>query len=466
MKKRIAAEWEPAIGVMFAWPLFLPHKLVQEFAKDTHVYLLVSDDEAIEAAKRTFDEWEVDPTRVTYVKVSQGDDCSWPRDFGPHALFDERGEQHLLGPSYLFSTPFANVGHDAPLLAPDFEEHPIDEFESDGKDDLAAGQIAKALGVDFIKLPFAFTGGNMLTDGVNSIISTEILLFENRYKGFSDDEYFSQVAEVTGMTNYTVLSDYEDLNLNHIDCLAKPIDDRRIIVLRFPKSHPHYDIVEHIVDTELAGATNSYGEPWEIIRLDTDYFGEDGGVAAYSNSLLLNKCVYVPMYGIHTDEGALETFRAALPGYDVKGFTFVLDDEPASSDIPREDYEEIGWQSFDVLHCRTRAVWDSKMLYVRATRPLGTVCAGEPYRVHATIVAYSGEELTEGMPKLHWRANGGAWTSADLEAAATREVFTAEIPGQAAGTTVEYYVECSDASGRHEFAPRVAPAGTYSYVVR
>lgn len=465
MKKRIAAEWEPAIGVMVAWPLAIPHALFVEYARDTTVYLLVADDEAVEAATSKMVEWGVDEASVRFVRVPQGEDFTWPRDWGPQPLFDERGDFHMLGPTYVLSTPFCDIGHDVPLFCAGFEPVPLSEYEGDGQENEAAAAIASQLGCDFVKAPFAFTGGNVLSDGVNTIFSTEVLLFENRFHGLSDDEYCKQAAELTGMTNYVITSDYENFSLNHIDCLAKPLDDCRVLVLRYPEDHPHYQLIEDIVENELSHAVNSYGEPWEIVRLDTNYIHREGCVAAYANSVILNKCVYVPLYSIPQDEIALAQWREAMPGYTVKGFEFKLDEEPDSKDL-REMYEHIGWDAGDVLHCRSRAVWDPQMLYVRASRPAAPVRAGEPYRVTAAVCAYSGAALVDGAPKLHWRLAGDApWAEVAMESSASREVFWAEVPGQDAGVRVEYYVSCVDESGRAECAPRVAPEGFYSYTV-
>lgn len=463
MKKRIAAEWEPAIGVMVAWPLIVPRSLVEAYMDDTQLYLLVADADAEAEARATFSRWGRDADAVVYVTVPQGEDCGWPRDWGPQPLFDAEGGYHILGPTYLLSTPFCDPGHDVPLYCAGDEPDPLENYEGDGLDDRAAGAVAEALGVDFVKAPFAFTGGNVLSDGVNSLLSTEVLLFENRFRGTGDEEYFKAVAELTGMTNYTVLSDYEHFSLNHIDCLAKPLDDRRILVLRYPKDHPQYQLVEDIVETELASAVNSYGQPWEVVRLDTNYIHREGDLAAYANSLILNKTVYVPLYSIPQDEIALAQWAEAMPGYTIRGFTFKLEDEPDFRD-DRGIYEYVGWDPGDVLHCRSRAVWDPQMLYVRVSRPFSSVEADEPYRVDATIWAYSGQPLA-GAPILRYRVAGGEWVEVPMEPSSTHEVHGASIPGFPTGTTVEYYVEAADESGRRECAPRVAPAGFYAYTV-
>ena len=45
-RPRMAAEWEPAIGVLVTWPLSLPKNLIIEFAKDSKLYILVESRQA------------------------------------------------------------------------------------------------------------------------------------------------------------------------------------------------------------------------------------------------------------------------------------------------------------------------------------------------------------------------------------------------------------------------------------
>ena len=317
MKKRIAAEWEPAIGVMVAWPASLPRALVRELASDTQLYLLCADDDVVVAeARETLERWGVDAEGVRYLRVPKGEDSTWPRDWGPQPLFDADGTFKLLGPRYVYSTPFCGPENDAPLTCAPWLDEPLslDQYECDGCEDAAAGEIARQLGVEFVKLPFAFTGGNVLTDGIDSILSTEVLLLENKFDGLSVEEYFDAVAEVTGMANYSVFSDYEDYSLQHVDCFLKVLDDHRLLVQRPPADHPLFERYERIVQEEIACAVNSYGKPWEILRVDTGVLADGESMAAYVNSLILNTCVYVPQYGIPEDERALEQWPTTPTG--------------------------------------------------------------------------------------------------------------------------------------------------------
>ena len=45
-KNRVAAEWEPAKGVMFTCPPIIPKELIVELANDTHIYPIVDGEEA------------------------------------------------------------------------------------------------------------------------------------------------------------------------------------------------------------------------------------------------------------------------------------------------------------------------------------------------------------------------------------------------------------------------------------
>ena len=69
MKRRLVAEWEPAIGVMVAWPLGIPHGLLIEYAKDTTVYLLVANDEVADEARAKLAAWGVAEDRVRGAKL-------------------------------------------------------------------------------------------------------------------------------------------------------------------------------------------------------------------------------------------------------------------------------------------------------------------------------------------------------------------------------------------------------------
>jgi agmatine/peptidylarginine deiminase len=449
--RRVAAEWEPAVGVLVAWPPCVPHALVVDLARDATLHLLVADDAAIADALLWLDRWQVDVERVEWIVAAQGDDVSWVRDWGPHPVFGEDGRLALADPRYELATPITGYGCDEPLSTA-FDGswgESLRDYDVTA-DDAAPARIAATLGFEHLPLSYALTGGNLATDGHGLALSSCILVNENEEYGFDRAAFLALAREQLGLSRYTILSNFEARGIQHVDCMVKLLDERRMFVVRPPADHPAHEVYERILREELSALRTVTGEPFEILRLDTARFSGDE-LAAYSNALILNANVYVPLFGIEQDEVALAQWRAALPGHTVRGYTFVLADEPHLAPSTSM-YDSIGWTGGDALHCRTRAVWDREMLAV-------DVVASEALsdgRVHvrATIADHSGRGVVSAATNLVFRAAGASeWSRVPLVRAADG-AFVAHVP---AGATA-YFVESASASGRSATSPRKAPA--------
>jgi agmatine/peptidylarginine deiminase len=450
--RRVAAEWEPAVGVLVTWPLTVPHRLVVDLARDTTLHLLVADEAAMLDALVWLDRWQVDVERVEWIVAAQGDDASWVRDYGPHPVFMEDGRLALADARYELATPITGYGCDEPLSTPfdgswgeDLRDYDI------AADDAAPAAIAAALGVEHLPLSYALTGGNLATDGHGLALSSCILLNENEEYGVDRAAFMALTRDQLGLSRYTILSNFEARGIQHVDCMFKLLDERRILVVRPPADHPARAVYDRITKEELTALRTLAGEPFEILPLDTARFRGDE-LAAYSNALILNRNVYVPLFGITQDEIALEQWRAALPGHTVRGYTFVLADEPHLAPSASM-YDGIGWTGGDALHCRTRAVWDREMLAVDVVA--SEALADGRVRVSATVVDHSGRGVVRSATNLVFRAEGasaGDWSRVPLERGADG-VFVAHVP---AGATA-YFVEAASAAGRVATSPRTAP---------
>ena len=135
------------------------------------------------------------------------------------------------------------------------------------------------------------TGGNFLYDGHGRGFSTDLVWDEN--PGLSAAEIEEEMEDYLGITDYVVLPDISPSGIHHIDCWMKLLDEETILVKEVSPSHPHYDELESNVAT-LQALTNCYGRPYDIVRI---YCGSIGGhsVAAYTNSMILNDKVFVPL---------------------------------------------------------------------------------------------------------------------------------------------------------------------------
>jgi hypothetical protein len=133
---------------------------------------------------------------------------------------------------------------------------------------------------------------------------------------------------------------------------------------------------------------------------------KDESLAAYTNSLILNKTVYVPLFDIEQDSEALKAWGDAMPGYTIKGFKFALDDEPYVADKVREHYKTYDWNDGDALHCRTRAIWNPEMLFISINKINSKVGLNQSNKVYVTIIDYSKKGLVKDKSELFWRISG------------------------------------------------------------
>lgn len=173
-----------------------------------------------------------------------------------------------------------------------------------------------------------------------------------------------QLNRFMGINTYHVLSDPTGTYIGHIDCWGKFLADRKVLIA---------DSQAPTTSKAFAAIASSFAaEGFEVTRvMCQDIYLPNANpaaatTAAYTNSLILNDHVYVPICGGDqqaNDEAALRAYRSALPNYTVVGI-------PPKPDTP--------WLGTDALHCRThevpRAVVDNWLATQQNTAP--TVSSG------------------------------------------------------------------------------------------
>lgn len=462
-KPRMAAEWEPAIGVLIAWPLSLPKELVIAFAKDTKIYLLVESHKAKQDAIQYLTQWKITPDRVKFITVPQGVDASWTRDWGPHAVFTPEGDLKLADPRYLFSTPLMGMSCEDSLRFLFHDD--MGRMLLTNTEDQAPDFIAAATEWEAVKLPFAFTGGNVLADGQRTAFSTCALVRENEFDVIPEEQFFNGVRQILGIEHYNIISNFEAYGIQHIDCFMKLLDEERLLVARPPVDHPAYATYEGIVKHELSHLENAYGRPYEILRIDLAVY-DSMDLAAYTNALILNKNIYVPLFGIAQDSVAMQTWRDAMPGYTVKGFLFPLSEQGYYRSGLIAQYHTMGWTFGDALHCRARAMWDPNMIYMSVDRLPAIAPKAKSYTINVLIKDYSKGSLVPESLVLRWRIQGDSvWKHIPLLPTGVPDQFQAILEGKFAGVTIEYFAEAKSNWGTVARMPLTAPEQGYTFKV-
>jgi agmatine deiminase len=278
--------------------------------------------------------------------------------------------------------------------------------------------------------------------------------------------FFQLNDSLLGYQRYNILSNFEPYGIQHIDCFLKLIDEETILVAEPPVDHKLYSVYNDIVTKELSTLKTPYNKQYNILRIATDRYQEEH-LAAYTNSLILNKTVYVPLFDIPQDSIALKTWSDVMPGYTIKGFTFALDDEPFVTEKLRKWYQDYGWRGFDALHCRTRAIWNPEMLFISVNRIEDEVKSNHNDKVYVTIIDYSKKGLVKNKCELFWRISRDTkWETVTLSSTENENHFFAQIPNHDSGTTIEYYISAVSNSGVKETKPMTAPFATYEFLIK
>ena len=131
---RMAAEWEPATGVMITWPLCLPYKLAVELSKENILYTLVDNNHSKAEAIKWYLQWGIDTSKVNFILAAQGIDAWWVRDWGPPAVFTPDAEMKLADGRYIYSTPVSGfASNDRLSFIYQTNENKIIRTETDDK---------------------------------------------------------------------------------------------------------------------------------------------------------------------------------------------------------------------------------------------------------------------------------------------------------------------------------------------
>jgi agmatine/peptidylarginine deiminase len=408
---RNCAEWEPVTGVLIRYPLGLPYNLLRDMDDHLTLHVIVSSS-YLNSATTNLANNGVDMEQVDF--LVRDNDSIWTRDYGPWFIFDAADQIGIVNHTY--NRPWRPNDNLIPLY------------------------LGQELGIPVYSHSMYHTGGNYMTDGAHFSSSTRLVYDEALSdNGMTATEVNALMEEYYGVQNYQVLDYIESGGIHHIDTWAKFLDEENVLLKEVWPTHHTYTTLEQRA-TLLASLRSSTGRNYQGHRIYCYEFSYNAP-ASYTNSIILNDRIYVPLFGNTTyDEAALDTYRQAAPGYQVAGYYYS------------------GFLSDDALHCRTKGVMDAGMLRIAHVPVLAEQTGA--VSVTADIKAHSGAELAAAA--VHYRHDQGDWQTAGL-VHQEGSTYTGVIPAPAAAATCDYYLAVSDASGRTEGMPRTQPAAFYTF---
>ena len=276
---RQPAEFEPMQGVLIRYPFGISYDVIKEMAEDVNVVTIVASVSEKNTVQTQYQSHGVDISHCTYLIAPT--DTYWTRDYGPWFIINQDDVQGIV--DFTYNRPRPN-------------------------DDQIPTRYANNQSIPVYNMPLVTAGGNYMTDGQGIAISTTLIWEENT--GYTHEEINQMVNQYLGIETYHVVPDVNGEYIKHIDCWGKYLSPDTILIREVPVGDSQYDEIEAAVDY-FESQLSCYGTPYHVARV---YTPND---QPYTNSLILNNKVLVPITGSQWDDEAIASYQAAMPGYEV-----------------------------------------------------------------------------------------------------------------------------------------------------
>jgi agmatine deiminase len=402
------AEFDPMEGVLIRYPFGISYEVIAGFSEDIMVTTIVSNTTNQNYVTTQYQSHGVNMSNVNFLIAPT--ETYWTRDYGP--MYVRYGEDQIGIVDFIYNRP------DRP------------------NDDAIPQKVAEFLGIEWFGMDLIHTGGNYMTDGYGISSSSELVWEEN--PDLTMEEINQLVLDYLGITNYLVVPDPNNTYIDHIDCWGKFLDVDKILIREVPPSHPQYDEIEATA-AYYAAQTSSWGDHFQVFRVWTP------NNEPYTNSLILNERVFVPITGSQWDDEAIASYQEAMPGYEILGYTGT-------------------WQSTDALHCRANGIADRNMLDIKHYPLLGNQPVQTDYEIEASITAYSGSPVIDNDVKVHYKINGGSFEELTMIHEGGK-IYSALLPGASYGSEIAYYITATDQSGKTSNHPFIGAPDPHVFFV-
>ena len=409
--KRMPGEFEPCKMVKMCYPNNMPLSAYKAIANDNKVLLLVNPDGSGRSrkfqARLDLNNAGVNTDNVTFLDMPIDSDYAyWVRDFSPFYVFNNK-ELSIVDFTY---------------NRPRYEQNAVPQ------------KLAEYFDIPYSKMNLTHTGGNLMQDGRGTAFSDDLVISENSN---NESKVRTQMEQYTGTDNYVITIDPQGDYIAHIDCWGKIVAPDKIIVAKLPQTNSRYQYYEQVAN-ELANTKCAYGYNYRVYRIE-----EPGGntVAPYTNSLIANNHVYMPLGSNETyNQKALQVYQEALPGYEIVGV---------------QGFDASNQNAFlntDALHCRTHEVPNQDMVFIDSREVYrGEVALKNNYIIKTNVVSYADEEISN--VNIHYSINNGSYVTESMSKYLETNNYTFVFNGLKSGDDVKYYIDANDAKNNYNIDP-------------
>ena len=372
------AEFCRADAMIISWTSWHAIELLEMtrvVAEDDRVICIYSSASEYADAFQGMTDFGVNMTNVHFLETAAA--TVWIRDYGPFCAYD-----------------------DGQLAISDFR------YGTGGDWDAIPIAIAEDAGLPWYRTNLTHTGGNHLTDGNGMGFFTTNLTQGN--SSWSQAQIEEEMKAYLGLESLVVFGTMEGDMTGHCDMFVKLLNDTLFVV-------GEYEDPAHAMGNDAAfldglaamldNLVNLDGRDFEVRRIPMLPINSSFPYnRTYTNSLILNDKVLVPIYGTEMDRDALDVYAECMPRHEIVGIN-------CEELIPY----------LGAIHCVTSTLHDANPLTI-LHEPLLVAEAGDSPVLDCRL----NPRFTDREVELHYVPENGA------EATVTAEfdggVWRAQLP--------------------------------------
>ncbi len=416
------AEFSSAHGIYLGWgegQNVVLKDIAYEVSKLDTVYIVHMQGQD-SVCKNYFTDNDVNMDNVKFINADTNYVSVWIRDYGPFYIYED-GNRAIVQYDYKF-----------------FENNPI------------PGIMADVWGFEYYHANLRISGGNFMADGNGMGFVADVVCEEN--VPLTEADIRSNLMQDLGLDSLVFVKSMKKDGTGHIDMAQKLLNDTLIIVGEYVNASDAYGQNKMILDQnaeKLSTIKNMDGRSFNVVRIPMPpvyYIGTTPVTRSYTNSLIINNIILVPIYGdslASLDTTVLNLHKELMPDYEVIGIN--------SAEVIKSN---------GAVHCITNTHFKKNPLVVFHSDFDSVQADVDPvidFRLNPRFKTMSGS--------VFYKAESD---SAFTEKAAVLEngIFSATLPKM--GENFNYYFTGAATSGTEQFSvtlPADAPTTVFSAVV-
>ncbi|MCB0795135.1 MAG: agmatine deiminase family protein [Flavobacteriales bacterium] len=439
---RTMAEWEEIQSLVIAWEGYdgILKQIVRHAKEECEVIIVCSDPNDVTGylMNSQFGGPLNNMNNVTLLQANAN--SVWMRDYGAECVYQNEVDSLFLL-DWIYNRP-----------------RPADDLVPEAVGNYKGIEVFSATNAPY---DLVHTGGNFMSDGFGTAFSSALVYDENGSAG-QFNQTVKSPAQVDQLMEdwmgievgrYVVMPTLPYDDIHHIDMHMKLLDEETLLVGEFPVGVSDGPQLESNLTNVVAGYDSKFGTPYELVRIPMvpstgGSYPPQGSYRTFANNVFVNKTVLVPTYREEYDTTGLRILRESLPGYNVVG----IDCDNSGMNIIAAS---------GAIHCITKGIGVADPLLISHQRLDDTVDDVNPYAVEAYIRHKSGIASAQ----LFWTADTASGFNSVPMTDVGSNNWSGEIPAQAAGSSVYYYIHAEANSGKEQVRPLVAPDGWWKFRV-